>query len=503
MFIHAPKIICKPEQSGKTFKMFEIMMVFYNYGNQEKKIINILFSANNLLLNKQTLNRTEKIFTEKSVEFSSKCKCKKYESLWFAVTRDCKSNIICCTNNTRINDILQLLEDLNKQYPYKYQFNIWIDEFHTFYKNTISFCNLNINDINIYGLTATPKADMFKIFNNKLEFFPLDNVTSSDYHGWNDNIIECYDFKGKNIDFAEFILKNNVDLIKEGTIWFVPADYKIVNHEETKNLLNKFGFVVIVVNSNGICITFQNKRIIKYEKNKSFDELVKEIYIDNNLYNYPVALTGQNCIGEAITIQSKEFLLDFAIFSSTGNEEKDSQLAGRTKGNFKNSESYKNKNPCKVFVTDEFNEIAKRKENLVHELNKQALKNEDYTVTTQDYKIYNKKYKLKPEQSRIPIIIKITEEDELFRCKDKKERIYQIVKENKNEDTYNFIKKNICNQITMPDTENSYKKHIIDAEIAYKRNEKFTIDIKDKTKTQWSCYIDKKEFRIIIIYWVI
>jgi hypothetical protein len=78
--------------------------------------------------------------------------------------------------------------------------------------------------------------------------------------------------------------------------------------------------------------------------------------------------------------------------------------------------------------------------------------------------------------------------------------IRDLIKE-KNNNLYQKINTYKCIQKTMPETDNSYKKHILDVSNKIKANEKFVMDINKKDREINSCqfYIDKKEKRIIVI----
>ena len=50
-------LICKPEQSGKTFVMIQEIIKDFSENNEDKKVINFILCDNNLLLTKQTSTR--------------------------------------------------------------------------------------------------------------------------------------------------------------------------------------------------------------------------------------------------------------------------------------------------------------------------------------------------------------------------------------------------------------------------------------------------------------
>jgi len=278
-------------------------------------------------------------------------------------------------------------------------FNVWVDEVHTFFSQTLTLSELDYDNLNIFGLTATPKSKMFKVHGGSLEFFPLSSVTNAElYRGWadlsiqheprNTSDMQIYDIqRTTTYDFVKYVLTDNIELIKKGTNWFVPSDYKIADHCEMKTLLIGYGFAVIVVNGSGIFLTLPDKKMYSFPKNDEFSVKLSSIYKIHDLKNQIVAITGNLCIGEAITIQSNDFLFDYAILSPSGNPEGDSQSAGRIKGNIKKFDNYRE---CKVFTTKIFNDNATRIEKLVYTLNKIACdkkeKGEDPIISAVEFK---------------------------------------------------------------------------------------------------------------------
>ena len=118
-------LVCKPEQSGKTFVMIQEIIKYLTPDDEEldgKIVINIIFCDNNLLLTKQTSERLDKdlkSFTDNGetyVEFSSRKgnEHRSSDAVGFAIARGVTKNIICCTNGKRVSDISKLVKDLNQ-----------------------------------------------------------------------------------------------------------------------------------------------------------------------------------------------------------------------------------------------------------------------------------------------------------------------------------------------------------------------------------------------------
>jgi len=147
-----------------------------------------------------------------------------------------------------------------------------------------------------------------------------------------------------------------------------------------RDLLTVKGFAVFVVNGDGLELTIPRVVCGIYTKfivpkTKELHELVREMYGQHNLVQYPVAITGNICVGRGISIMHEqseslcEFIFDYGILSETGKKSEASQNAGRLKGNYKDWNGYK---PPVVFTTKKFNEIATEWEERSRELAKLA-----------------------------------------------------------------------------------------------------------------------------------
>ena len=252
-------LICKPEQSGKTFIMIHEIIKEFQEPIHDKKVLNTIFCDNNLFLTKQTsdrINEDLRTFTvsgETYMEFSSH-KRTKYHNMhdiaWGILTTGTK-NIICCTNGQRMDDIYQLIEQFNTipELKDKYYFKIWLDEadkFIKFISNTIRpIIEKFPNSTECFWLTATPDP-LFKAFDT-INVFPLEETTTKDYHSWKDNKIIPMEFSGNYIDFIQQSLNmfktiNNVETLPNGSIWFIPGR----NEKKTHNVINNLMVTLMV-----------------------------------------------------------------------------------------------------------------------------------------------------------------------------------------------------------------------------------------------------------------
>ena len=144
--------IIKPEQSGKTFVMIEMINnALETVDSSGNTVVNFIFCDNNLL---QTLQTTERMkrdvnklpgTTQHYVMFSSSSvhdNVKTPEGVFHKIVAEGVTNIICCTNHTRVEDCLRLITCFNKSkllVRLGLVFKLWIDEadkFVNFISNT-------------------------------------------------------------------------------------------------------------------------------------------------------------------------------------------------------------------------------------------------------------------------------------------------------------------------------------------------------------------------------
>lgn len=378
-------LICKPEQSGKTYKMLQEIIKNFE---RDKESVNFIFCANNLLLTKQTSQRIkkdkkiEKLVSGNTILFSSsKPKiednikyCKGIDNVLASIAFKKSKNIICCSNKTRIEDVGEIVETLNDQRPVK--INIWMDEA----DNYLKFIDCMIPwtdkyDLKIYLITATSNSIFQKYY--YINVIPIENTITQNYHGWDSNILKIIDYEEKSpIDFIRSVLIDNKNLLKKNEWWYIPAGKTQQSHEETAKICNENGMAVFIINGKGIKLTFPEDEDDTewFKKDNELTDILLEKYKKYKLYNYPIAITGRDCIDRGITLSREKIEIgevdkdnktklpciglafSYAILSNTEDYALASQQAGRVKGNMKD---WKNYIIPTVFTTKKFNEIAK------------------------------------------------------------------------------------------------------------------------------------------------
>jgi hypothetical protein len=365
------QLICKPEQSGKTFVMISHIIHDLSYPIEGKDIVNFILCDNNLLLTKQTSSRVENDLQKYVhdnivyVELSSHARTDYHniDSVFRALVFDEIKNVICCTNGQRMNDIYSLITQINvgKFTNGKFHFNIWLDEADKFVKfidNTLRPLVDTFSNVNVKLITATPKTLFTKY--KYMNVLPIENTTSEYYHGWEDNVIRIIEKDCSCLEFIEHILSIVApNEIKPRTKWLIPGLTIKKSHEAIKMICVNKGMAVLCVNSDGLVLTLpQSFESIYYKRDDDFNTKIKEIYRTQNLHRFAIVITGYICIGRGITINSDEFMIDYAILSHYSNKDEASQMAGRMKGNMKGFKNYNPKKPPIIFTTEIFNKIA-------------------------------------------------------------------------------------------------------------------------------------------------
>ena len=520
------KLICKPEQSGKTFVVLQQIVANTQLEIEGGiNIVNIIFCDNNLMLTQQTGNRVgqalEAIIVEgtRYVEFSSNSSSNHRSSndVLVAIYSGIH-NILCCTNGRRVNDIKTIIDRLNidANTAGKYVFKIWLDEADKCIDAVMEFDHLmNIHpNIQLYCITATPKK-LFHEFGS-LNVIPLENTTSENYHGWNDNDLRKYDTKMGCEEFIGHILNSDSvqDQITPGTKWLIPAEFKKSSHEAVRDICIDKGFAVIIVNGKGITLTFPDRRYEEvFLKNDELNTILKEIYTKHSLHKYPLAITGNICIARGISIMSSDFILDYGILSLCSNQQEASQSAGRLKGNMKGWANYKK--PI-VYTTTKFAEVATTWEEKSRELAVIAFAKEQSGKSAILTEEEHEKIGYVQGAERVPTIIECDPTHQLFTevsLDGKPQKLSRKEKENyiKSQVEKNPLLANLlsyindarvsCTQVSKPTTESSYKKHIIDSISAADRNKDFNVDLKKEKKhiNGWQCFVDEREGRLIIL----
>ena len=348
-------LICKPCQSGKTSLVIEDIKKLIQLTSDDMKDndISIIFCDNSLLQTEQLRERIEKENIN-AVIISSKSDTSSWEVLLTKIIAGVKV-IICCSNTTQINNINLLLKyyENNKiKLTETYRFNFFIDEVDKTFagSNFDHIINWEKHDMikKITVITATPEQFLKKI-NRKIPILPLEfSYEQNKYHKIEDSNINY-------VEESDFSIKSILDKydFSDDCFLFCPGSIKRTSHKNIMKELNKYGFNVLVINSDGIILYYYDdtEKEIPLEdtndpKTHQRCELSKWIakiyYNDNyNLKNKKFAITGNLSIGRGITISSPQLMLTHAIIPNNVNNMSNLyQLVGRICGNMKEWDNY-------------------------------------------------------------------------------------------------------------------------------------------------------------------
>lgn len=323
------ELLVKPIQSGKT-KFLIDYGICKTFTSNNKNVISIIFCDNNLLLTTQTLsriNKEENIYRDddgdKVLELSSKSKVKKTEIEHFVRNESVKI-IVMCSNSVRLNDITWFLQQRSVKNDFR--FEIWIDEADKFAKPIDSFVKQWSNFGNVKKITmmtATPEKVFHSIEN--VSVIPLDSneICSTDkYLSFRECRFDMINETCSGLEYIKTVFKEHTP--QNGQFWFIPAGTKKTSHNEVKTLLQSFGFVVLVINSDGKMYYSSNqgsKPILNYFSEDERKEMTKkevkdwlpDFYFRMELTNQKFAITGNISIGRGITIQSRRLMITHCI----------------------------------------------------------------------------------------------------------------------------------------------------------------------------------------------
>lgn len=375
-------LFCKPEQSGKTFLMIQQLIKDHTVDEDGVQTVHFIFCDNNLLLTKQTSQRIAEDLEQyvvdgtTYVEFSSRKDnvCRHRSVVSEAIAFENVRHIVCCMNTQRVSDVCKIVKKIamSKQAS-SYRFKIWVDEADKalthITKKFYPLCQ-EYDAVQLNCLTATPEA-LFKKF-RRINVWALEETTLPDYHGWEDNdLVVMPEPEDRRIScFVRKVLDDNTDTPKNGQFWYIPAERKKTTHDEVRETCVSRGFAVFTVNGDGLRLSRPHPhKDITWDKDKLLNTQILEMCVKYGVRDeYPIAITGNICIGRGISIMSEPgpgsqnsgdpdgLFLDYGIVTHYGQKAADiSQSAGRMKGNIKGWENYRKPT---VFTTAKANKIA-------------------------------------------------------------------------------------------------------------------------------------------------
>lgn len=458
------------------------------------------------------------------------------------------NNIICCSNKARMEHVFAVLEMLNELFinkTFKKRVNIWIDEadasirlWNVYLKK---FNKLIDSDLvkNIVFVSAT-MIPVYKYLHSQgivPHLHTYENTHAPMYHKYTESILtHKLSDDAKNIDEQlRSILEQNRQYINAGTKWFCPGAKNKKSHEKHCETLLEFGFNVLLLNGENKEFRMASGEIVtisdQLEDDLEIAKTLNKMYYEYSMYNAPFAVTGNICVSRGITFASKnevngnEFMFTHGIIPDTTNGEDAYQMVARCIGNIKEYNTYKllqkqvedaigdnMKTYPMIFVSSKTHNLIVKQEEMAVSFAKKYWKNEDAKIAiTADMLLSNNTHtqsriSKNDPRKKIPIIVSITKEDvdTLLQCSriERRNRIIALLQTNATEfqeivGSYTLV------QCTCPNTDSSYKKHIIDIVNASELKRPFIIDQNhdDINKNWMNVYIDNRNYRLCVVMW--
>ena len=403
MGINASKLKCLylPAQSGKTRKVEELIkeytLLAAGFGDGD---INIIISANNILLVKQTETRMRadlvdddaiiqgSIFSWTSRE--KECNISSAELAYRIMLEEIEM-VVVCAHPARLKYLNEMLIRISSSPRFKKKINLWIDEADKSinlwqkYESVLSMAS--VNQVTLVSATFD---SVFKVY-GELQVMGFYKTHPECYRRLKDAIKVEENFAcGEAVDYVrQVLLKHREALVRPGKRSFIPGEIRKASHDAIADLLHKeFGFVVIIINGTRKEILVPGESAIDLRRYLSvgsdgqlpeeFSSQLAQLYKDNNWARFPLAITGFYCVERGVTFQCgpKEgvhdgFLFDYGIIPPIACKAEAYQTMARLFGNVGHLPTYK---PVHIYTSsamiskvEKQEEIAVNLARMVHE----------------------------------------------------------------------------------------------------------------------------------------
>ena len=537
------KCLCLPAQSGKTRKVEEKIRFFSALSNLfgNPGIINIFISANNKLLVHQTTSRFSSSLGSSSDDEAESNACIKGSIFsWTSGTK--KTNIspkelafemlggvdmvVLCAHGTRMRYLNQMLGHLTAHPAFHKEIYIWIDEadktVNTWSKYPDLINNPAVQQVTLISATVESLGKRY----GRISVLPYTDTYPACYRRLKDSVTIIEDIvRADAVDYIRAVLKKHkAKLIQPGMRAFIPGDYTKQSHEDVSELLIRRGFAVIILNGDSKELRIPDKKPIDLRPYLTssdpddipdeFNAILSTMYVDNELHNYPLAITGFLCVSRGVTFQCAPepgvhngFLFEYGIIPPIIDKAEAYQTMARLFGNIGDFPDYKS---CEIYTNDvtfkrvqNQEEIAVNLAKIVAEQNLDEVGMEHFAQAAMTPEEFANR---QTEELRkdVPIVIgldKETMENILLKSPEKKARALRRHLAKSHPELAETLRAYKVKKIICPDSAYSKKRHI-DQNITAAINEKrVTMNIKpvEQEINNWQCFLDKDGERAIYL----
>ena len=420
MGIHASKLKCLylPAQSGKTRKVEDLIIHYKNihecFGDGD---VNIVISANNILLVEQTKKRMINDLATESESGANDAVIKAGVFSWTSGIKTCNISptdlafrmlgevemVVMCAHPTRLKYLATMLQRLSACPMFTKKINLWIDEAD---KSIKLWCKhealLSLNAIHQVTLVSATFDTVVAKY-GQIQVLPFQVTHPECYRRLKDSIKHEENYAtAEAADYVKYVmLKNRDKLVRPGLRAFVPGEMKRASHDAIADFLHKeLGFVVIVINGERKEILVPGEAKIDLRayltvngggaQPKEFNTELAKLYTDNNWARFPLAITGFYCVERGVTFQcgpEKDvhdgFLFDYGVIPPIACKAEAYQTMARLFGNVGHLPNYK---PVDVYTSSAmFNKVEKQEEIAVN-LSRMVYEQELVTVGKNEIK---------------------------------------------------------------------------------------------------------------------
>jgi hypothetical protein len=301
----------------------------------------------------------------------------------------------------------------------------------------------------------------------------------------------------RNISTVMSVRKLNPGKSNDNSLYIcAPCSVKRDAHERLVGELRKLNVTTVLFNSDFKGAILPDGSRIRFDLSL-YAEPSKLIKFYKKRFNLnDIVVTGNLCIGRAVTLQRKKLVFDYCILHHDIASSGDAiYQADRSKGNTK----LFSKKLCVTICTPKVLKILKSREQyaLIGETGRSA--REHIRMVDVGLKTYD------PSMT-VPRIFTVTDEDMAIILPRKGPNRHMAILGLLARLDTEFAQKiwfYKCIQASESKSDSSYKKHITDVVSAAKHRQPYAVDIKPEHKSEniWECFIDSKENRLCFIVW--